>query len=389
MLKDQKRLNIVHVRFGTEAGALGGGGTRLIELSRRWQELCVIYIVTHKATFLWHRRLGLKASPYYLIDSEWAWKQNFPSLIFYIVNTLLFSRKKPIDIVYSRSHYLFDLLPSIWMKLWNKAQLVVYIGSHVLPPSKGRSKLIQAMVYMDHFLSVLLMKLFSNAIFVFNGYDRETLHRLGISDDRVYTLNYGIDLEKIESVPASSIKTYDAVYFGRICRAKGSHELISAWKEVVKRNPDAKLLMFGPIDGDFHKKLTDMISRFGIEKNVMIREPIYEDEEKYRLIKKSKLFVLPSYVDTWCIALAEALTCQTPAVVYELPTLKTVYGDAVTICRKGDVEDLAEKILVLLEDENLRNAKAEEGYRQVKRYTWGRSSEIEINIIRNLCSEVS
>jgi len=382
--RDLKKPNILHVRFGTRAGALGGGGTRLIEVSKRWQGDCSLYVITHKATFLWHRQLGLKASPYYLIDYKWAWRQNFPSIIFCIINALLFSPKKPMDIVYSRSHYLFDLVPSIWMKIWTKAALVVYIGSHVIPPSRGRSRLVRTLVYLDHILSVLLMKAFAKVIFVFNAYDRETLCRLGIDTNKVYVLNYGIDLEKINDVLVSSAKEYEGLYFGRICKAKGSHELIAAWREVVKRIPDAELLMFGPIDHYFKKELINMIDILGIKKNVIIREPIYEDEEKYKLIKKSKLFVLPSYVDTWCIALAEALACQTPAVVYELPTLKTVYGDAVITCRKGNIKDLAEKTLQILDDEDLRETKAKEGYERVKKYTWERSSKRELQIIKNM-----
>ena len=381
-------MKILHVRFGSQAGAMGGGGARLIELSKQWRGRCIFYVSTNKTTFLWQTKLGLDASPYYLITSDWTWKQNIPSLLFSVLEVIFFSPKKPVDIVYSRSHYLFDLVPAIWMKILTRAKMVVYIGSDVFPRYSGRSALVRTIVRFDHLLSMLLMKIFANLIFIFNLPDRKNLSEFGIKDSKMYTLNYGINMEKISDVPAPPTRQYDALYFGRICDAKGSRELIIAWKDVIKKNPQAKLLMFGPIDKKYREKLDRLLQELDIANSVFIKDPIYDDATKYKLIKNSKLFVLPSYVDTWCIALAEALACKTPAVVYDLPALTAIYGNAVTACSTGNIKEIANKILQLLDDAVLRDLMAKKGFELVKDYTWASACEQEFQALKSLLQEI-
>jgi len=377
------RLKIIWVRFGTRFGTLGGSIILKREFSRGVGGKAQIYFVTHEVIFKWNRIFGVKAIPLHLVKAAWAWKQDTVATLYSMLRTLFHLFKGEYHIVAARSHYLHDVLPAVWIKLQTRARLTVYVFSLVIPKLGGWSLSDWLLVLVQHFLSVLLMKMFADLIFVFNAHDRVMLERLGIRSEKIRFTYGGVDLDEINSVPECEKKEYEAVYFGRLSRSKGVYDLLETWKYVTETKPDAKLLMFCSGTDEEFREMRERITRLSLEKNIVLRGPLF-GEEKYRMIKSSKLYVNPSYVDSWCLAATEAAACRTPVVMYYLSTYESIYGDAIVMAKTGDKRDLATKILHLLINEEQRRRKAEEAYEQVKQYTWKRAVSQELAVLTDL-----
>lgn len=380
------KIGIVWVRFGTKVGILGGSVILQREFSRRVRDKADISLVTHEVSYDWHRAFGVEAKPLHLDRTKWAWRQGTIASLYSMLITLLHSFKGRYHIAAARSHYLHDVLPALWIKLQAKAKLAVYVITVVVPEFGGWSLLNWLVVAVQHFLSILLIKTFSDIVFVLDPYDKETLVRFGIKPDKIRVTHGGVDLEKINSVLDIQDKEYDAVYFGRFSKSKGIYDLIDTWRLVTDKIPSARLLIFGFGTDEDIAKMNESIRRLELTNNIVIKGPMF-GEEKYKMLKASKLYVNPSYVDTWCLATAEAAACRTTAVVYGLQTYKATYGDSIAMARTGDIRDFSSKILELLNDPELRRRKAEEAYERVQKYTWEGAVQEEFKALTSLLTD--
>jgi glycosyltransferase involved in cell wall biosynthesis len=128
----------------------------------------------------------------------------------------------------------------------------------------------------------------------------------------------GLDTKAIECIAEPAAREYDAVFVGRHDREKGVFDLIEIWRAVVGERPNATLLMIGSCNPHNRAKLASMVSDYGLDKNVSIMGTVAEDE-KFSLMKRSRVCLFPSYVEEWGLVPQEALACGLPVVTYDLP----------------------------------------------------------------------
>jgi glycosyltransferase involved in cell wall biosynthesis len=99
---------------------------------------------------------------------------------------------------------------------------------------------------------------------------------------------------------------------------------------------------------------------------------------------RSKLFLLPSYADDWGIAILDAMSCGLPAIVYDSPALRTVWGDDVTFVPAGDTASFGQALVRLLRDPQLRAELSSTGLRRSAQYSWTKIAGEEAEAIESL-----
>lgn len=352
-MKISKKLRLLFVWFGTRPGHIGGGIVRLLETNKVLSQKCDYSVITQKETFFWMKKMGLDADALYFVGGSWAWIATIPALLACVLSTILHCRERhEVDIIYSSTHSFLHVLPSLVLKFRYKAKLVVYSTLSPLPRFRGRSLLEYLVLWFDRTTSLFLMRLWSDKIIVLNHADAQELLNIGFSKEKVFVTTAGLDQELIAKTQNFD-REIDCIYLGRLAPAKGTTDLISAWKEVSKFRKNARLAFVGPAWQEVLEGMNSQVQDLGLVSNVSIDGPLY-GKDKYEAFKKSKVMVLPSYEDTWCIAICEAMACGCAVVAYDLPALRTVYGDSVMWARTGNKDDLAKKIIELLENETMR-----------------------------------
>jgi glycosyltransferase involved in cell wall biosynthesis len=200
---------------------------------------------------------------------------------------------------------------------------------------------------------------------------------------RLVVNGVGLDTDVISDVPDpdQEDRVFDAVFVGRHDSEKGVFDLIKIWKFVVSRKPAAKLLMIGSCNPKNGAKLSSLINEYGLQDSITMMGTI-GDEEKYSLMKRSKVCVFPSYVEEWGLVPQEALACRLPVVVYDLP----VYAENIADCaaafrvRIGDFESMARKTLELLTDDEYLHY-GNQGPSCVQGFSWKEVAEREYQIL--------
>ena len=145
-----------------------------------------------------------------------------------------------------------------------------------------------------------------------------------------------------------------AVFIGRQVPQKGVLDLIKAWKLVIKHLPSAKLIIVGYCTREMEKLLLKEMKRAGIEDSVikvgLISRPLLE-----RILRLSKVMVLPSRLESQCLTINEALSYGCYVVCYDIPAIEEFYNtEYVKRVPVGDIVSLAEEIAHLLKNTQRR-----------------------------------
>ena len=183
----------------------------------------------------------------------------------------------------------------------------------------------------------------------------------------------GINLEKFPMWRRrAQDKEYDAIFFARLIPDKGIYELPVIWRLVTERVPKAKLAIAGPVE---NKKYVDdlekMITKYDLSRNIVFLGEQNQKQLK-RLIRSSKLTLNPSRLDSFSLMTLESLSCGVPVVAYDIPAMRHNFGkcDAVFRCPLKDNQDMAEKALLILEEETLRKTLAKKAIEYSANYGW-------------------
>ena len=140
----------------------------------------------------------------------------------------------------------------------------------------------------------------------------------------------------------------------RLIPSKNLGEMIMAWKEVASKHPDWTLDIYGR--GNQEKKLRALITREGLEGNVLLHKPVKNISEK---LLESSCYLFTSLNEGMGLALVEAAAAGLPAVSYDCkcgPSEIIEDGKTGYLVKEHDVHGFAEKVCRIIEDEGLRKS---------------------------------
>jgi glycosyltransferase involved in cell wall biosynthesis len=109
-----------------------------------------------------------------------------------------------------------------------------------------------------------------------------------------------------------------------------------------------------------------------------------DEEEKYKIMKSCKIFMFPSFYESWGIVSAEAMACGLPVVAYDLPIFKNIFPKGMIRVPIGDIGQFAVRVLELLDAEDLRKAISKAAKEFIKKYDWEKISKKELKILKKL-----
>jgi glycosyltransferase involved in cell wall biosynthesis len=110
-------------------------------------------------------------------------------------------------------------------------------------------------------------------------------------------------------------------------------------------------------------------------KNIHVFDSVSNNDELAELYRSASLFVFPSFYEGFGFPPLEAMACGCPVVVSNTSSLPEVCGDAAYYIDPHNVESIANGILRVTEDENLRKKLIQKGLERVKLFTWETSAQ--------------
>ncbi len=209
--------------------------------------------------------------------------------------------------------------------------------------------------------------------------------------DKTSVIYNGVDFSEIDRLGNSEINRDNKliIFAGRLVWTKGIMFLLQAFRKVIQESKDAELRIFGK--GPMENNVRRFISDYRLGKSVRLCGRI-SHKDLIVEIKKSDVAVLPSLYEAQPMFALEAMACKKPVVVFDFPYARELITDMKTgvLCTACNFIDLAEKILLLLSDENLQRRLGQMAYDYVsEKHDWDIQAEKYIEVYKETLEEIS
>jgi len=237
---------------------------------------------------------------------------------------------RPEDIAYSMSDYWFDAWPI--MKCAARFK-IMYLG--MMAPSLGEvitrgradvpaTRMASAYYWATQCQSLRAFARMPRKMFTYGHPNMKPyLMKFGYTEQELAFVTNGMDVSQAEAVPEQE-KVYDLVWTGRVHAQKGVEDLLQSMVWMNEKVPRFKALIIGKSEAQLKPRIRDL----GLAEAVTF-SGLVSEEEKFRLLKSSRVFAMPSRYESWGIVVGEALASGIPVVAYDLDCYRPVFGDFV------------------------------------------------------------
>jgi len=335
-----------------EIGSLSGGGAERVMVNlinhldkKRYD----ILLLTHENKNVYKKDLH---SYIKIINLNKKSRLDFFKLI---LKTMKIMRNYQPDAVLSMLYYsnIIVLLANLFLRRDYK----IIISEHNYPRKYlPKSRLS----YLKKYLMKLTYRKANSIVAVSEKIKRVLEEDFNVQSERIKTIYNPLPLEIIRSKSQKEVK--DSFYkdknaqviisVGRLIEQKRFDRLLRALALVRKKNNSVRLIILGI--GELQKELETLASQLKINKWV---DFVGFKSNPYAWIAKADIFVLSSDYEGFPMVILEAMACHVPVISTDCPSGP---GEIISNGKNGmlvspaNEKALADAMLTLLEDENLR-----------------------------------
>ncbi len=209
---------------------------------------------------------------------------------------------------------------------------------------------------------------------------RQDIIRLYDADpERVVTVPNGVG-DEMRPLGADEVAAFRArqgltgptlLFLGTLQPRKNLETLLRAWARTAGET-GWQLVVAGAA-GWHHEPIFDLARELGIADAVRF-VGFVPPEDLPLWHNAADAFVYPSLYEGFGLPLLEAMACGTPVVTSDTPALREVVGNAGLIVGPRDVPALAQALLQLAREPELREELAARGLRRASEFSWRRTA---------------
>jgi glycosyltransferase involved in cell wall biosynthesis len=165
------------------------------------------------------------------------------------------------------------------------------------------------------------------------------------------------------------------IYLGAIQPRKNLINLLKAFSIFKKRlQSNMKLIITGRLAWK-NEEFLQLINTYKYKSDVVLTGYVAEQELAV-LLGSAYALVYPSMFEGFGVPVAEAMKCEVPVLTSEKTSMQEVAGDAALYFNPKEHADIADKMMLIYKDENLRKQLIEKGKLNVEKYSWEKSADL-------------
>lgn len=289
-------------------------------------------------------------------------------------------RRRPVDILFVPAHTLPILMPS-------RIKSVVTIhdlGYEYLPqyhefPHK---------LWLTYFTEYACHHA-SRVIAVSEATKEDIINKFGVAQSKVQVVYEGFDEDK-GIVPSDSrfnevlakfglSRGQYFIFVGTIQPRKNLKRLIRAFGEILKKYPEAVLVLAGK-KGWMSEDIYSLAEELGISANVKFLGYVSEEEQR-ALYSGSVAMTFPSLFEGFGLPIIEAQALGVPVLTSQKIPMTEVGGEACEYVDPENEMEIAKGMLRLWEEADRRKYLTEKGLINVGRFSWKTAAQETIAVL--------
>ncbi len=207
---------------------------------------------------------------------------------------------------------------------------------------------------------------------VYNGYNNELYREINDKEKtKEILLKYGLEQDFF-------------LYVGRLEKKKNTPLLLEAMAIAREDRPDLnlKLALVGSASYGFDE-VKYVIEEFNLSRYIYIPGWIIEEDMPY-IFSAAAAFVFPTRHEGFGIPILQAMACQVPVIASDLPVLREVAQEAALFFNSNSPSQLADYLIEISENIDLRKSLIKKGKEQIKDYSWERSAKKTLKLLQEM-----
>lgn len=299
--------------------------------------------------------------------------QSQKDLIVYAWKAFFLARKLTKEKSFDLSHSFFSV-PCGFLSWWFwKTKRIPYIISLRGADVPGYS---DRFTFIYKLITPLIKVIWQKARFVIsNSQGLKDLALQSAPQQPIGIIYNGIDTQEFFPRENSTEATKNIIVVSRLTQRKGIDYLIEAMSEVSKAVPQSRLILAG--DGNAREELEEKTRSLGLQNSIIFRGLIDHKLLAKEIYQKADIFVLPSLNEGMSNTMLEALASG-------LPLIATPTGGSEELIKEGvngyivpmkNSQILAEKIITVLQNDNLRIRLGENSRQKAESLSWEKVAE--------------
>lgn len=173
------------------------------------------------------------------------------------------------------------------------------------------------------------------------------------------------------------------LFLGNSDPKKNTLGLIKAYKIFCQKVNNPPQLVMPDLGEEVFNKFISEAQAEEIKDKIFLLPYIPNNELPY-YYNKAMFFVYPSIRESFGIPLIEAMACGVPVISSNTSCLPEIAGDAALFCDPFDSNDMAEKMIELFVNENLRKQLVNKGQQQHLKFSWEKNAQQSLEIYKSI-----
>lgn len=214
----------------------------------------------------------------------------------------------------------------------------------------------------------------------------DIMKEYGIPENRVVVTYPGVKMNPSKVKNSKVLKEKYGIkgdyllFVGTLQPRKNVRKLIEAFSKIGKK--DLTLVLVGK-RGWLYEEILSAPKDFGVEREVRFLDFV-PDEDLPTFYKNAVCFILPSLYEGFGLPVLEAMQYGCPVITSNVSSLPEAGGDAALYIDPNNVDDIANKISLILSDSKLRSGLIEKGYKQVKKFSWEKTARETLRVLEEV-----
>lgn len=277
--------------------------------------------------------------------------------------------QEEFDIIDCQNFPYFSCFPAKMASIINKCPLIITVHEYW---GNYWHKYLGRMGIFGKIVERLTFKLTSNYITVSN----HVKDYLSFCKGSIYVIPGGVPFNKIKSINSSSEKA-DLIFVGRLIKHKNVDVLLKALHLLKGDGFKLSCIIIG--DGPEKKNLMKIARKLGLEEQVKFMGKVPSDNDVYKYMKSSNIFVFPSTREGAGLVTLEANAAGLPVITSDHPlnASREFINEKNGVLFNLDPNDLKEKVISMM---NKHETLKDECIKFAEAYSWDNIADLTENV---------